>query len=157
MSKSQSSKKLFKSRTVGRLRAVQALFQIEQTGALPSTVVVEFITHRLRDAENVVLKFDTSFFTKLVEGTWRLREESDVMIRETLKAGWSLDRIEPVTRAILRTAFYELSETQTPSAVIINEYLNITHDFFNDGEVAFVNGVLNTIVHKIRPSSSVAS
>ena len=153
MTKSISSKAPFKNRTAGRLASVQALFQIEQSRESASTVVLEFLTHRLKDEESGVSKFDMSFFTKLVEGAWKGHEQSDEMIKGSLKSGWSLDRIEPVTSAFLRASLYELLLTQTPSAVIIDEYLNITHVFFNDAEVSFVNGMLNTISKKIRPSA----
>lgn len=150
MKKSPSSKASFKNRSAGRLASVQALFQIEQSGELASLVTLEFLAHRMKDAESGVCKFDTSFFRKLVEGAWKNHEQADEMIKGTLKAGWTLDRIEPVTRAILRASLYELVSTQTPSAVIIDEYLNITHSFFDDTEVSFVNGMLNTLAHKIR-------
>ena len=152
MKKPISPKAAFKNRTAGRLASIQALFQIEQTGNSASSVVLEFLTHRLKDAESGVSKFDISFFRKLVEGAWKDHEQSDEIISGALKTGWTLDRIEPVTRAILRAAIYELLATQTPSAVVIDEYLNITHVFFNETEVSFVNGILNTIAKKIRPS-----
>lgn len=151
MSKVGSRKLPFKGRMLARLAAVQALFQIEQTAVSASSVVLEFMTHRFNDGESGLKKTDTSFFAKLVEGAWKIHEQSDEMISGTLKAGWTLDRIEPVTRAIFRAALYELIETQTPNAIIINEYLNITHNFFEDTEVAFVNGILNAIAKKIRP------
>ncbi len=150
MSKAPSSKALFKTRTVGRLVAVQALFQIEQTGASSSSVVLEFLNHRLKDKESGLPKVDTTFFAKLTEGAWAAHTCNDEVICGALKAGWPLDRIESVTRAILRAALYELLETKTPTAVIIDEYLNITHDFFDDKEVSFVNGVLNTLAQKVR-------
>lgn len=150
MKKAISNKAPFKNRTAGRLASIQALFQIEQSGNSPSSVVLEFLTHRLKDAESGVSKFDSSFFTKLVEGAWEEHEKSDEMIKGALKPGWVLERIEPVTRAILRASLYELSMTQTPSAVILDEYINITRVFFNDTEVSFVNGILNTIAKRIR-------
>jgi N utilization substance protein B len=152
MSQSRSRKVSFKGRTTGRLVAVQALFQIEQTKESASAVVLEFMTHRLKEGETRVSKSTTSFFTKLVEGTWKTHEKSDEMIRATLKPGWTLERIEPVTRAILRAALYEVLESQTPAAVIMDEYLTITHRFFDEKEVAFVNGVLNAIARKVRPA-----
>jgi N utilization substance protein B len=152
MNTSVSSKTPFKKRSSGRLAAVQALFQIEQSGSTPSSVALEFLTHRVKDGDSGIATFDTSFFTKLVEGAWSGHETSDEMIKGTLKTGWTLERIEPVTRAILRAALYEFLATQTPSAVIIDEYLNITRAFFNDTEVSFVNGVLNTLSQKIRVS-----
>ena len=147
----QPSKEHFKARSAGRLVAVQALFQIDHTSDSASSVVLEFLTHRLKDKENRLTKSNTTFFTKLVEGSWKMHAKSDEIIGGALKPGWNLDRIEPVTRAILRAALFELSETKTPPAVIINEYLNITHGFFDEAEVSFVNGVLNTISKKIRP------
>jgi transcription antitermination protein NusB len=150
MHKSPSPKAPFKKRTIGRLAAVQALFQIEQTGSPASSVVLEFLNHRLKDGKSGRQKVDTTFFAKLTEGAWAAHNRSDEVVCGALKEGWSLDRIESVTRAILRAAFYELLETETPTAVIIDEYLNITHNFFDDKDVAFVNGVLNAVAKKIR-------
>ncbi|OJW53419.1 MAG: transcription antitermination factor NusB [Alphaproteobacteria bacterium 41-28] len=150
MSKAPSPKTPFKGRTVGRLVAVQALFQIEQTGSSASSVVLEFLNHRLKDTQKGRRQVDTTFFVKLTEGAWSTHHRSDEVICGALKEGWPLDRIESVTRAILRAALYEILESNTPTAVIIDEYLNITHDFFDDKEVAFVNGVLNAVAKKIR-------
>ncbi|MBI2707520.1 MAG: transcription antitermination factor NusB [Proteobacteria bacterium] len=147
----RSGKASFKGRMAARLAAVQALFQIEQTGATASTVVLEFLEHRLKQMKP---KVDSTFFSKLVEGAWREHERSDEIITGALRSGWTLDRLESVTRAILRAALYEITETQTPVPVIIDEYLNLTHAFFDDAEVAFVNGVLNTVSQKIRPFES---
>lgn len=143
----QTRKAAFKGRMTARLAAVQALFQIEQTEATASTVILEFLEHRLKQMKP---KVDSTFFSKLVEGAWRAHARSDEIIIGALKPGWSLDRLESVTRAILRAALYEITETQTPTPVIIDEYLNLTHAFFDDTEVAFVNGVLNTVSQKIR-------
>ena len=155
MSKIQSGKVPYSGRTLGRLAAVQALFQIEQTEESASAVVLEFLDIRLKKKEKGRQKIDTTFFANLVEGAWACHEKSDEILKGAIKAGWSLDRIESVSRAIFRAALYELIETQTPSAVIIDEYLNITHSFFNDSEVSFVNGVLNTLSQKIRPRTSI--
>ncbi len=151
MNKVRSPKTSFKGRIRGRLVAVQALFQIEQTHAQASSVVLEFLEHRLKRENPKIEKIDTSFFARLTEGAWANHERSDEIICGSLKAGWSIDRIEPVTRAILRAALYELLETKTPSPVIIDEYLNVTHNFFDDTEVSFVNGILNAIDKKVRP------
>jgi len=150
----KSRKASFKGRMAARLAAVQALFQIEQTQSAASTVVLEFLEHRLKQMKP---KADSTFFSKLVEGAWREHARTDEIIVGALKPGWSLDRLESVTRAILRAALYEITETQTPTPVIIDEYLNLTHAFFDDTEVAFVNGVLNTVSQKIRASELLSS
>ncbi len=140
----------YKNRTVARLAVVQALFQIEQTKASPPQVIIEFLKLRVKDVESGLRKVDTTFFSKIVEQAWKEHERSDQIIQGALKEGWTLDRIEPVTRAILRAALCEILETQTPTAVIIDEYLNLTRDFFDKTEVSFVNGILNTVANKVR-------
>lgn len=154
MTKPPSPKASFKSRSAGRMAAVQALFQVEHTGTTASAVVLEFLAHRRKDRESGATRFETTFFTKLVEGAWLTHEKTDEMIVGALKSGWTLDRIEPVTRAILRAALYEILESKTPTAVIIDEYLNITRAFFDDTEVGFVNGVLNTLAQRVRVVSN---
>lgn len=148
------SKKTYKNRTIARLVIVQALFQIEQTQGSASTVIAEFINLRLKDKDINLSKVDSTFFANITSLAWKEHERSDEMIRGALKEGWTLERIEPVTRAILRAALCEIMETETPTAVIIDEYLNLTRDFFDDTEVSFVNGVLNTIAQKVRTAPS---
>lgn len=157
MTSSPSRKKVFKGRTLARLAAVQALFQAEQTGDPVSGIVLEFLHHRLKEGEYGLPQADTTFFSKLVEGSWKAHVSSDEIIQGALKTGWTLDRLESVTRAILRAALYELCETKTPPLVIIDEYLILTRNFFDEGEVSFVNGVLHTLSQKIRPPARKAS
>lgn len=143
----KNPKSAFRGRSLARLAAVQALFQIEQTGLAASQVVLEFLELRLKKQ-----KVETTFFAHLVEGAWAGHNRSDEMISGALKSGWTLDRLESVTRAIFRAALYELLETTTHKNVIIDEYLNLTRAFFDDVEVSFVNGVLSTIAGKVRGS-----
>ena len=145
---------LFKGRTSGRLSAVQALFQIEQSENSASAVALEFLTLRLKD-KRALSKTNTAFFTTLVEGAWRRHAQSDEMISGALNSGWTLERIEPVTRAILRAALYELCETDTPPAVVIDEYLNITHNFFDKSEVSFVRASNSVLLSLYSPGINI--
>ena len=156
MSKPLSAKHAFKGRSLSRLAAVQALFQIEQSEGTSSAVILEFLDRRFKDGESGLLRADRSFFAKLTEGAWKLHPKSDEIIRNHLKEGWTLDRIEPVTRAIFRASLYEILESKTPSPVIIDEYLNITHSFFEASEASFVNGILNSVATKVRGNPCVS-
>ncbi|MBL4836036.1 MAG: transcription antitermination factor NusB, partial [Kordiimonadaceae bacterium] len=65
--------------------------------------------------------------------------------------GWSLGRLEAIIRAIFRAGAYELSaRPDVPTAVIINEYLDVAHAFYDRTETAFVNGVLDKLAKSIR-------
>lgn len=144
------------SRSVARLNAVQAMYQISLTGDPASAVVIEFLEHRLgQDTDGILMKnADSTLFSTLVHGTAKDRSQIDEMVAGYLDKSWSLDRIQPLLLAILQTATYELMYGKdTPTAVILNEYLDVTRAFYDDKEVGFVNGVLDKLAHHIRPQS----
>ncbi len=143
-------------RTASRLGAVQALYQIDVTGASPANVVMEFIRHRL-GADNDGESFgaaDERLFADLVEGACARREELDRHIAACLTPDWPLERLEIILRAILRAGAYELlARPDVPTRVAISEYLDIAHAFFAGKEPGLVNGVLDCLARTLRPDS----
>ncbi len=137
----------FHRKSAARLAAVQALYQIELNDADVEGVILEFMAHRLPNAP-----VDVVLFSDVVRGAVRRREEIDAKLRPALAAGWSLDRLEAVTRAILRCGVYELlMRPDVPARPAINEYVNVAHAFFAGDEPGFVNGVLNRLARELRP------
>ncbi len=65
------------------------------------------------------------------------------------------DRIDPVDRAVLRLATYELLFTDTPPGVVINEAIEIARRFGTAESARFVNGVLDRIAQQRGDSSPV--
>jgi N utilization substance protein B len=58
-----------------------------------------------------------------------------------------------VLRAVLRAGGAELSmEDGPPSRVVINEYLDVAHGFFDGEEPRMVNGMLDRLARELRPS-----
>ncbi|AJP34880.1 transcription antitermination factor NusB [Campylobacter jejuni] len=51
-----------------------------------------------------------------------------------------------VERAILRLGAYELLFTDTPSAIVINEAIELTKELANDNSPKFINGVLDALI-----------
>ena len=136
------------ARSVARLAAVQALYQMEATGVGVEAVVREFRDHRFDgDLEGEPLaRADEPFFADLARGVVGAQKAIDGAITGRLAAGWRLERIDATVRAILRCAAYELRFLpEVPREVVINEYLEITKSFFNGPEAGFVNGVLDSI------------
>jgi N utilization substance protein B len=65
--------------------------------------------------------------------------------------GWTLDRMPVVDRAILRMATYELLERpDVPTAVVINEAVDLATQYSTDESGRFVNGVLAAIAGSVR-------
>lgn len=134
------------ARSVARLAAVQALYQMEISGAGVEAVVREFDAHRFeRDLEGQTLaEADEAFFADLLRGAVERRATIDTLITGRLAQGWRLDRLDATARAILRCGVHELTGVGTPPQVAIDEYVEIAKSFFGAGpETAFVNAVLD--------------
>lgn len=88
-----------------------------------------------------------SFVAETLEGIVLHLEQIDAILVEHLQ-NWKLNRLSYVDRAILRFAIYELRWTDTPDEIVINEALNITRKYSDEGDskmVGFNNKVLDNI------------
>jgi len=141
------------ARSSARLAATQALYQIEASGAKHLVVVQEFVDHRLGEIidETAFAKADSDFFSDIVLGVEKYAGDIDTQIKSSLSEDWSLERIESVSRAVLRAGTYEiLARPDVPTSVIINEYVDVAKAFYDDSTPGFVNGVLDKIAKKNR-------
>jgi len=136
------------SRSAARLHAVQALYQMDQSGAAAETVIIEFTRHRLGreiDGEHL-LEPDQTLFADIVSGAVERQADIDARLSDALTERRPLERLELIMRAILRAAAYELLvRLDVPARVIVNEYVDIAHAFFSGPEPGFVNGVLDAV------------
>ena len=141
------------ARSVARLAAVQALYQMEASSAGVETVVREFTDHRFdRDLEGEALAAaDEAFFAEIVRGAVAEQGPIDRAIARRLATGWKLERIDATLRGILRAGAFELMHRRDiPVEVVIDEYLEITKSFFEGPESGFVNGALDAIARDER-------
>lgn len=138
---------LIRGRTAARLAAIQALYQMDMEPVEPSVVIRQFIDLRFSDPEKFQFHNpDKKLFQEIVRGVCEKQKDLDDTIEKVLANGWSLDRLETVVRAILRAALFELTDHEdTPKAVIINEYVNITKSFYSGQEPSFVNASLDNL------------
>ena len=135
-------------RSVARLAAVQALYQMETAGAGVDTVVREVSDHRFgADIEGAALaEADEAFFAEVVRGVVADQAAVDQAVARHLAKGWRLDRIDATLRAILRAGAYELTgRPDIPIEVVIDEYVEIAKSFFEGPEPGFVNAALDAI------------
>lgn len=139
-------------RRAARLAAVQAIYQMEQTGIDADELVEEFLEHRFgRDELRGLGEPDAEFFGDLVRGVPHHQEEIDRAIVQSLSADWKLSRVNSILRAILRTASFEfISRRDVPAKVVIDQYVDIAHAFFDGDEPAFVNAALDKIGRRKR-------
>ena len=141
------------ARRAARLAAVQAIYQMELTGGDAEAVATEFVDHRFgREAElSPAGEPDEEFFGAIVRGVPHAQVEIDRAIARCLSEKWRLERIDSILRAILRAASYELiARKDVPAKVVIDEYVEIAHAFFQGDEPSFVNAALDKMAHRKR-------
>ncbi len=147
-------------RSTARLAGVQALYEMEVSGAPGDAVLREFLTERWArlDGETEALPPpDEDYLRQLVCGTSEQQAEIDGLIRAVLAVDLALDRLEVLLRAILRAGTWELkSAADVPVRVVINEYVDVAHAFFEGKEVSLVNAVLDRLARTLRPEETAA-
>lgn len=146
-------KKHARGRASARLAAVQALYQIDLAEAGPETVIAEFTEHRLAVVEyQGRARADRDLFADLVRGVVARRADLDARIAPLLGKGWTIARLDRVLCAIVRAGAYEIvARIDVPARVVISEYVDVAHAFFERGEPAFINGVLDRLAREARP------
>ncbi len=138
------------------MAAVQALYQMELSGASAETVQDDLAAGRLPAAEAgpADCEVDQALFRIIIENAVAKQAGVDTEIARALSEGWKLERIDAVARAILRAGVVELWACKaTPSAVIINEYVEVAKDFFEGPEPGFVNAALQACAHRVRDTA----
>jgi N utilization substance protein B len=139
-----------------RQRALQVLFSWDQGSKSVDDSIAAFY-ETLGCSENVSEESDPKptppdeFMEALVRGTAAKAAEIDQRI-VAKSDHWRLERMPVVDRNILRLAVYEMTETDTPAPVAIDEALELARQFSTDDSAAFVNGVLDAIRRQQHPA-----
>jgi N utilization substance protein B len=120
-----------------RRQAVFALYQHDVTG---------------RELSETLTKDATPFARGLAYAVEDHQEELDAQIVRHAK-NWTLDRIAPLERAILRTALLEILHPETvlgdkpvPPEAAIDQAVETAKEFCGADAPGFVNGVLGAVV-----------
>lgn len=126
-------------RSNARERALHLLYEAEVKG-VPAAEILEAQILDVDDATSLIIK-----------GLGNHAKAVDDLISE-FATGWTLVRMASLDRNILRIGTFELKERpEVPTAVIINEAVNMAKTFSTDESGKFVNGVLSAIATVVRP------
>ncbi|MCU0641665.1 MAG: transcription antitermination factor NusB [Candidatus Margulisbacteria bacterium] len=128
-------------RTTARRLAMQALYQAEMSGHDIAAALDNLLT------EEPYIDETKKFARELAEAAWQNRTASDGSIAQ-LSTDWPLDRLGKVDLAILRLAVYELTATDTPHSVIINEAVELAKKYSGEEAGKFINGILGGYLRK---------
>lgn len=131
-------------RRKSREYALQMLFQLDFTGKKINGKDFEDFWSDKKEDRDI-----RQFTEELVKGTLMHLDEIDRKI-ESVTENWILERMAVVDRVILRFAAFEiLYRKDIPSAVTINEALEIAKKFSSSEAPPFLNGVLDRLAKDV--------
>ncbi|MFT3787835.1 MAG: transcription antitermination factor NusB [Tepidisphaeraceae bacterium] len=81
-------------------------------------------------------------------GAWEQRKQADEWAQR-LAPQWPTHRQPAVDRALLRLAIWEMTNTDTPAKVVIDESIELARQFSTENSPAFVNGVLDAVFKEV--------
>ena len=132
------------ARHLGRERALQALYQLEQDPKLTEAQALE-ASWAASDEEGPRDGEAERFALELTQGVQRHRAAIDELL-ERHSLNWRLERMQRIDRNVLRIGVYELLHLpQVPRKVTINEAVELGKSFGNEDSSAFINGLLDRI------------
>lgn len=140
-------------RAGARLAAVQALYSMEQTGKSARETIRAFMEDKLGIGPNEepVEEADPDLFKAIVNGVVDNQAAIDKAILKRLASGWKLTRLDATMRALLRAGAAEfIVHHHLSHAVIMDEYVSLAHDFFEESEAKFANAVLDNVGNDLR-------
>ena len=132
-------------RHLSRIAVMQVLFERERRPHVDPAASLALNHDELGE-------MDDAFAESLLGGVIEHEESLKQSIQDHAP-GWTLDRMDPVSRCILQIGAYELLVAkEAPPAVIMNEAIDIAKEFGTDESGKFVNGVLNAIANGTKPA-----
>lgn len=133
------------AKTHARLMLVQAVYQQDSAGAAGLAEVDEVQLVEALDGGD----FDKRFFRKTLK---LVAQEWDALrgrIAPLLEESRSWEKLSAVQRAVLRCGAAEiLHDEKTPKAVVISQYMQVAHSFYDEeegNEVRFLHAVLDEL------------
>ena len=124
------------ARSRARRRALQAIYAWQLSGGTAQQIIAQFAHEQAHEVA------DLEYFDDLVRGVMKHTDELDHALSEFVDR--DVDQIDPIERAALRIATYELRHRlDVPYRVVINEAIDTTKRFGSEHGHTYVNGVLD--------------
>ncbi|HHX80536.1 MAG TPA: transcription antitermination factor NusB [Acholeplasmataceae bacterium] len=105
-----------------RIRALIFLYNYDLTG---ERIDENYLDQLFKEADAL---FDKQFYEELVNGVLDHYQEINRTINLSIR-NWTLDRMSVVDRNLIRIGTYEMLYTTTPKPIIIDEILDLTHEY----------------------------
>ncbi|MFH0770162.1 MAG: transcription antitermination factor NusB [Candidatus Peregrinibacteria bacterium] len=132
-------------RHLSRIAVMQTLFELERH---PQLDTEKMLQRNMKEAGGA----DEEFAISLLAGVLAHRTSIEEMV-STHAPGWTLGRMDPISRCALLIGTEELAfRKEAPPPVVMNEAIDIAKEFGSSESGKFVNGVLNAIAKEAKSS-----
>jgi transcription antitermination protein NusB len=133
------------TRSAARRRALDILYEAD----LLDQPVAEVLARHRQDRDT---GRPDAYTVELVEGVERLLPELDGRIGDAAEH-WTIERMPLVDRNLLRLAAFELvARPEVPTAVVLDEAIELAKLLSTADSGRFVNGVLGHVAREVRPA-----
>lgn len=137
------------ARSRARQVVLQLLYQDDLNPEIAPTAITQFLRKELNRNASLM-----AFALSLLDGVREHRAELDQVLAGKAE-NWSLERMGVVDRNILRLGAYEILYAGTPGQVVINEAVELAKQFGAQQSAAFVNGILDRVMHQERANDGI--
>lgn len=126
-------------RSKGRGVCLQMLYQVDMNPDVEAMTVREMIDEQISD--EALQEFTWNLFSGVLEQR-NMLDEKIIEVAEN----WSLHRMPPTDRNILRMGCYELFFSDVPPRVVIDEAIELAKKFGTAQSSQFINGILDRLI-----------
>ena len=151
------------NRSSSRLAAVQALYVYAFGDKTIDEIARDFMSgnigRELLEEDEVtgsesfvpMMTAEPTLFAGILSSYAENEEMINDMVKSSFTEEWSSERVALTMKAILQAGTAELlAYPETPVAIIITEYLDLTGSFYDGPEVKVVNGILDKFAKILR-------
>ena len=150
--------------SAARLASVQALYEIAISERKPEVVINTFVRKywrsvTLRDPDTKpgfggkarLPNPDHTFLKEVVLGVTTNKKNYEKKIQSVLENNWTINRLDILMGVLLKSVTYEFEEKkEIPIGVIVGEYSDLAHAFFDDKDAKFATRIINLLAEQIR-------
>jgi len=140
-----------KKKSASRIGAVQSLYSSKMSGVDISQIIANFVKDEsLVEMDGISFPADYPLYENIISGV--LNREAEICeIANSALHSRPIEKQQVLMGYIIKCGIYELLETiDVPGKLIVNEYVNIAHSFYEEKEAKMVNAVLDNLSKKIR-------
>ena len=138
---------MFSNKRQSRQLALQVLFSWDAHSEMDLGMANQIVTDGSEDAAVRKRALD------MASAAWQDRDRIDRWIAR-LAPQWPTHRQPGVDRNLLRLAVWELTTTDTPPKVVLDEAIEMAKEYSTEQSPAFINGVLDAVLaeHQVKPA-----